>query len=315
MLQLLPDVFQRTDTWHAANRRNAAILSPRAALFILVFLTCFVFNMLAAPVVAQFSSGVGLVEVYATVVDREGSPVQNLTAADFTVLENGVPQTLQVFTPGDLPLSLAIGVDRSFSVSRDRLRMAVVGAQELLGKLRPDDRVTLLAIGSEVETLTPLSNDHRAAYFALSGLEPWGTTPLFDATVSALTAIQPASGRRALILLSDGSDRYSESTAAQVIEAARRRDVLVYPVALQRAAPPIFAELASVTGGRSVAARDGRALSVALSAIATELRHQYLIGYAPAGAAASSPGWRSITVRVNDPSLRVRARDGYYADR
>jgi Ca-activated chloride channel family protein len=264
---------------------------------------------------SQFASGVSLVEVYATVVDERGEPVSGLRAEDFTVEEDGRPQQISVFTAGDIPLSLAIAIDRSFSLPRPKLKDAATATQRLLGELRPEDRVLLLAVGSEVETLSPLSLDHRAAYDALLGLDSWGTTPLFDATISALNAIQTAAGRRALILLSDGSDRYSHASAADALNAARHRDVIAYPIALQRTAPPFFAELAAATGGRSLSAPDERTLSAGISAIARELRRQYLIGYAPAAGAEQEPGWRSISVRVRKPGLRVRARDGYYAVR
>ncbi|HUR35026.1 MAG TPA: VWA domain-containing protein [Vicinamibacterales bacterium] len=268
-----------------------------------------------ALVASQFTSGVSLVEVYASVLDAKGEPVSGLAADDFLVEEDGQPRRIEVFTAGDLPLSLAVTVDRSFSIGRSRLAEVVRATQTLMGELRPDDRVTVLAAGSEVDVLSPLSIDHRAAYDALGALEPWGTTPLFDATVSALGAIQNASGRRALILVSDGSDRYSRATAADVLEAARARDVMTFPVALARTVPPVFAELAAVTGGRSVAAPNGAVLTASLRSMANELRRQYLLGYAPAPDDAGTRRWRSITVRVRQPGLRVRARDGYYAGR
>jgi Ca-activated chloride channel family protein len=73
----------------------------------------------------------------------------------------------------------------------------------------------------------------------------------------------------------------------------------------------VFAELAAVTGGRSFQVADVRKLPATLSAIAKELRFQYLIGYAPPARADNEGGWRSIRVRMNRPNVRVRARDGY----
>lgn len=263
---------------------------------------------------AQFASGVNLVEVYATVTDQRGEPVSGLTAADFSVAEDGRTQVIQTFASGDFPLSLAVGIDRSFSVDRRQLADTVRAVQMMLGELRDDDRVMVLAIGSEVETLVPLSNDRRAAYFAVDGLRPWGTTPLFDATVKAIDAIHGASGRRALVLITDGQDRYSQTSADAALDAARRRDVLVYPVVIDRKQTPIFGEIARVTGGRALMVSSAQALPAALSSIARELRHQYLIGYSPATDTARS-GWRSIGVTVRRPGLRVRARDGYQAER
>jgi Ca-activated chloride channel family protein len=257
----------------------------------------------------QFVSGVSAVEVYATVTDAKGEPVTGLTAADFRVEEDGRPQAIRTFAAGEFPLAVAIGIDRSFSVPRERLTAATASARRFIQGLRPADSAMVLAIGSEVETLSPLSTNHRDADAALGGVAPWGTTPLYDATQAALDVIQKATGRRALILLSDGEDRYSATSDAQLVAAARRRDVLVYPIATGRTRPPIFAELAAVTGGRSFQAAERADLDAALNSIARELRHQYFLGYTPP--ADERRGWRSIRVMVSRPDARVRARDGY----
>lgn len=301
----------RRDGLRVAIRGTVSILSPRATLRLPILLICFVLSAIGTGHAGQFASGVHMVEVYASVVDGRGEPVADLPADAFVVEEEGVPQAIRTFAAGNVPLSLAIAVDRSFSITPDRLLHATTAVQRLLGELRPQDQVMLIGIGSEVEVLSPLSADHRAAYDALTGLAPWGTTPLFDATVRAIDAIQQGTGRRALILITDGADRYSAATAAEMVGHARASDVLVYPVALRQAAPPVFAELSSVTGGRSTAVPDLRTLPSALSAIARELRLQYLLGYVPEGEAAARRGWHGIRVRVVHPGLQVRARDGY----
>jgi Ca-activated chloride channel family protein len=253
-----------------------------------------------------------MVAVYATVLDEKGRPVTGLGKNDFVVEENGRTQDVQTFAAGDVPLSLAVAVDHSFSLSRRQLRDVVYGTQRLIGALRPEDRVMLLGIGSQVEVLAPLSLDHRPAFDATARLEPWGTTPLFDAAREAIAAIDTASGRRALILISDGADRYSASTPADLVAFARRHDVLVYPVILGRRQTPTLADVAAVTGARVAAVEKPELLPDVLSGIASELRAQYLLGYVPS-ADVAAPAWRSIAVRVNRPGLRVRARDGYFA--
>lgn len=315
-MRLLPDVFPRAASdGRLSVRGTAVILSSPLRLFIPVFLIYLAINAIDGAAAGQFASGVSLVEVYATVVDQKGDPVAGLAADEFIVEENGRRQAIQAFSAGEFPLSLAVAVDRSFSVSRTALRDEVYAVQRLLGELRDDDRVLLLAIGSEVEVLSPLSTDHRAQYDALRAIDPWGTTPLFDATREAIEAIQGASGRRALILISDGNDRYSTMSGAAIVEEARRRDVLVYPIVLQRSVPPTLDMLAGVTGARAIAVRDTGTLGMTLSSLAGELRRQYLIGYAPPAGDDAGSGWRSISVRVTRPGLRVRAREGYYADR
>ena len=269
---------------------------------------------LASPVLlaGQFTSGVNLVEVYASVTDTQGNPIAGLTQADFELRENGEPQTISNFAAGEFPLSAAIALDRSFSMSGTRLSLAKSAAHAFLAELRPQDEAMVLAVGSQVEVSAPLSTDRAAQRDAINRLDAFGTTGLYDAIIHAIDDVQPAKGRRALVLLSDGDDRYSQASAADALARARRSDVMIFPVALGATRPPLFAELATLTGGRSYHARDGARLADALRTIARELRQQYLIGYTPTRpAVAGSNEWRSITVTVKRPDAHVRARDGY----
>jgi Ca-activated chloride channel family protein len=262
---------------------------------------------------AQFSSGVNLVEVYAAVVDQNGTPVTGLSRADFTVLEDGQAQSLSAFAEGDFPLSVAVGLDRSFSMARV-LPTELSAARTFLGDLRPRDQSTLIAIGSEIDTLAPLSGDRQAQLRVLDTVKPWGTTGLHDAILSAIDAIQSAKGRRALVLFSDGTDRYSTASATDALDRARKSDVMIYPIAIGTARAQLFPQLAALTGGRSFQTRDPGQLNTIAHQIATELHHQYLLGYTPARPiAAGANEWRSIAVRVNRANVIVRARDGYVA--
>jgi Ca-activated chloride channel homolog len=264
------------------------------------------------PSARQFTSAVNVVEVYATVTDKAGKPVTGLGREAFTVRENGEAQQISTFAAGEFPLSVAVAIDRSFSMAGDRLAAAKSGARIFLGGLRATDESMLIAVGSTTDTLAPLSTSRREQLDALAGLDAFGTTGLYDSIVAAIEAIQPARGRRALILLSDGDDRYSKTTAEQALERARASDVLIYPIALGRTRPQAFAELATLTGGRSFHVRDARQLPETLQAITSELRNQYLIGYSPLKPpVAGSNEWRSIAVTVARPDATVRARDGY----
>ena len=261
---------------------------------------------------AQFTSGVNLVEVYASVTDGRGEPQAGLTVDDFELRENGERQQISNFAAGEFPLSVAVALDRSFSMSGARLGLAKAAARAFLGELRPQDESMVVAVGSEIEVLSPLSANRSAQYDALTGLEPFGTTGLHDAIIQTIDDVQPARGRRALVLLSDGDDRYSKATAAEALERARRSDVMIFPVALGPGRPPLFAELATISGGRSYHARDAASLTDTLRVIARELRQQYLLGYTPSRPLiAGSDEWRSITVTVKRPGMQVRARDGY----
>ena len=277
-----------------------------------MFLILLTVHEMAAWAPLQFTSGVDLVEVYATVSDPRGAPLSGLTRDDFSVEEDGRRQEIRTFSAGQFPLALAIGIDRSFSMAKAGLPAVSRAVRAFLRALRPDDQAMLVGIGSQTEVLAPLSRDRGPALEALDHLDPWGTTPLYDATLSAVDSIEPASGRRALILISDGTDRYSLTTATALLDRVRRKDVLIYPIALGKTRDAVFVEMATVTGGRSFQVASASSLPGALTAIADELRFQYLIGYVPARP-SGRPGWRSIQVRVNRPDARVRARDGYIA--
>ena len=257
----------------------------------------------------EFSARIEMVEVYATVTDDKGRLVTDLTQSDFEVLEDGRPQEVLTFTPGDVPVSLALAFDRSWSMQGKPLQGAQMAARALLNELADDDRVTLIAISSEVDVVVPLTNDRLAVDQAVQGLDPWGSTALHDAVVQALDAIEPAPGRRALVLVSDGLERNSRRTAEDVYARVRNSDVMIYPVALSRRSPALFDTLASLSGGRATATRRPDELPRIFRRFASELRHQYLLGYQPD--APGGPGYRRLDVRVRRPGLVVRARAGY----
>ena len=269
--------------------------------------------LLALP--PQFRSQVDLVEVYVTVsAARVGRPAPVLGPDDFEVLEDGRPRRVEVFAAGEFPLAVALATDRSFSMAGTPLAMARSAGHVFLGALRPADRAAIVAIGSQVEALGPLGADRAAQHAALQAVTAWGTTSLHDAILASIDAIQPAGGRRALVLLSDGDDRYSEHSAEAVLARAREADVLIYPIALGEPMPALFGHLAELTGGRAFHVRQTRALAPTLEAIAAELRGQYLLGYIPAPVApGAARAWRSIEVRVKAEGLVVRARRGYFA--
>jgi Ca-activated chloride channel family protein len=267
--------------------------------------------------VARFSSRVQLVEVYASVIAANGEPVMGLRRSDFQLYEDGQPQELTTFAAGEFPLTVALGVDRSFSMAGEPLRLAKDASQAFLQELKPDDRSMVVAISNEAAVIAPLSADRTSQARAIAGLDAWSTTSLHDAVIATLDRLEPERGRQAIVMFSDGVDRYSHATAGQVVDRARRSQALIYPIALGKARAPLLAELAALTGGRSFQLRDARELRPALATIARELRYQYLLGYSPADPGEpGSPRWRSIRVALKNPSpgVRVRARDGYLAE-
>ena len=181
---------------------------------------------------AQFSSGVQLIEVYATVTDAKGELVTGLRQSDFQVFENDRPQEISAFAAGEFPLTVALGVDRSFSMAGEPLRLAKLASQTFLRQLKPGDRSMVVAIGNNAEVIAPLSSDRAAQAQAIAALDAWSTTALNDAVIVALDRLEPEKGRQALVVFSDGADRYSQATSGQVIARARRSQALVYPITI-----------------------------------------------------------------------------------
>jgi Ca-activated chloride channel family protein len=266
---------------------------------------------------ATFSSQAQLVEVYATVTDDRGELVTGLRRNDFQVYENNQPQDVSQFAFGEFPLTVALGVDRSWSMAGKPLELAKQASKSFLNQLKTNDRSTIVAISSSADVIAPLSADRLTQARAITALDPWSTTALRDAILASLDRLAPESGRQALVLFSDGNDRYSAATEADVIARARRSNALVYPITIGKQRPAFLAELAVLTGGRSFVLKDATELEKTLSTIARELRYQYLLGYAPSDQIEEGAHqWRSIRVTLtgNHPGLRVRARDGYTTD-
>lgn len=251
-------------------------------------------------------------EVYAAVTDASGRAVKDLPREAFRIFEDDSPQEISAFVASEFPASVALAIDRSFSMAGKPLETARTAGRTFVTSLKPDDRAMLIGISGEVEVLAPLTADKAPLLKALDELEPWSSTSLYDALIKSLDLLEGQTGRRAIVVLSDGEDRYSQANAADVITRARQSDVLIYPIAIGRKRTPVFGELAAVSGGRSFFLKNPRELATTLRTIAEDLRSQYLIGYAPADAGAGEGSeWRSIRVTVNRPGLRVRARSGY----
>jgi Ca-activated chloride channel family protein len=266
---------------------------------------------------ARFSSQVQLVEVYATVTDSAGELVTGLRQGDFAVFENSQPQQISTFAAGEFPLTVALGVDRSWSMAGKPLELAKQASRSFLNQLKPNDRSMVVAISNTADVIAPLSSDRFTQARAITALEPWSTTALRDSIIAALDRLETEPGRQALVLFSDGEDRYSAASEADVVARARRSNALIYPITIGKQRPATLAELAVLTGGRSFQLKDASELERTLSTIAKELRYQYLLGYAPSQ--PIDPGvheWRSIRVTLtgNRPGLLVRARDGYTTD-
>ena len=273
----------------------------------------------------RFRSGVDLVALDVCVRDRTGGFLPALTASDFLVLEDRVPQPITFFSSeGQVPLTAVVLIDRSNSMIGTKIERAKAAALTFLQHLGPQDVAQIMTFDGNVQRIVPFGTDLAAATTLIEPLGAEGMTALFDAMIVGLRELQVARRasdgprRQALIVLSDGEDSASRLTFEDVNEEAQRAGVLIYSISIRmderdRSMPPLheFAQLANDSGGRVVTVHDLTMLDAVYADIAAELRHMYRLAYLPTS--KNDGRWRPVSVRVPGRDVRARTRSGYYA--
>jgi VWFA-related protein len=266
--------------------------------------------LLASPLAAQvFRSRVDSVRVD-VLVTADGQAVRGLTAEDFELRDEGVPQQVQLVGAGTFPINVVLALDMSASLDAPRLARLRQGGDALVAALRDDDRGAVVGFNHVVGLEQRPTSDRGLLRRALSGLVPSGMTSLVDAMYSGLLLADSGEHRSLLIVFSDGLDTSSWLGPEPVMRTARRLETVVYAVAGTRSeVPALLDQVASATGGQ-VLRVDSERLDEAFVTILSEFRERYLLAYTlPAGAA---PGWHRIDLRVKRRGATVRARPGYF---
>jgi Ca-activated chloride channel family protein len=284
-----------------------------------------------------FRAGGDIVRVFSTVTDRDGRLVSTLSREDFEIRDEGRPQPITLFDNTPQPIRLIVLLDVSGSMEGN-LGLLRSAADELFTRLRPDDRVRVGSFGDSVDLGPEFTGDLREMRAALPrSISPSAPTPLWRAVDEALTAFGTERDMRSVILvLSDGKDSGPTSftqryiSQAEVIDRARRDDVMVYGIGMRsrRSMPPaigpgglqaaLMADLpdpglglvAEHTGGGYTEIRPREDLGAAFARVADELHSQYLIGYAPPKRDGKV---HEIDVRLAQKGLKARARKTYVA--
>jgi VWFA-related protein len=284
---------------------------------------------------ATFSSDVKVVNVLATVRTKAGEIVQDLTKEEFLLTESGRPQTIRYFSRDtNLPLVLGLLVDTSGSQ-----RMVLGEEQEasfrfLETVLREDlDRTFLVHFDYRPEVLQNLTSSKAKLEQALellslpSQYRGAGGTTLYDAVYLCSNLItKKQTGRKALILLTDGEDTSSRTSLEDAIEAAQRADTLIYSILFsdesfgggfggRRFGPDgksVLQKMSRETGGGFFEVSKKHPLDAIYQQLQEELRSQYSLGYTPPNSSAKA--FRAIKVTTQRRGLIVQARSGYYSD-
>ena len=267
------------------------------------------------------------VNVLFIATDRHGKFVRDLAENDFAFLDdNKPPQSINNFRrETDLPLQLGLLVDTSGSV-RSRFDFEQQATVSFLQQtLRPNyDKAFVMGFSSHSQVSQDFTDNVELLARGVQSLHDGGGTALYDAVYRAChdklmkdTDNGERPTRRAIIIVSDGEDNQSEVSRAQAIEMAQRAEVIIYAISTDDSGlilrgDNVLQQLADATGGRAFFPFKMKDIKNSFSAIADELRSQYVVSYRPADFDADGR-YRSIAITALKKDLQVRARKGYFA--
>lgn len=255
---------------------------------------------------------VDVVQVTAVVTDGDGRFVRDLPREAFKVYDDDQLQRITSFAAKNVPLELAVAVDVSSSMG-DALAQVKDSARRFLEGLEPGDQVTLLAFNENIFTLARRETNQATRARALDRMRPWGGTALHDVIIKAVDILGRQSGRRSIVLFSDGEDQSSLAPLSTAIEKTEGSDATIYAIGQGRAVRTVslqtlLTRLAAISGGRAFFTDQASELDRIFGEVLEDLRNQYVLSY-PAPDNARDGAWHRIRVEVDGRT--VRAREGY----
>ena len=286
----------------------------------------------AAGVHAQqtFRTVTDLVLLTITVTDGSNRLVAGLEQEDFQVFEDNVPQDITNFSRQPQPIALSLVIDTSASME-GKLAIAQEAAMGFIRRMGPDDRAQIIDFDSQSRILQDFTADREGLEKAIKRTEAGGSTSLHNAVYTSITELKrirresgPEIRRQAIVLLSDGEDTSSIVPYEDVLDLAKRSEVVIYAIGLRekvkegavrstgfKQADYDLKQLSSETGGRAFTADDAVQLPAIYSQIADELANQYSLAYMSKNNKRDG-AWRKILVRTVRPSMIARTKAGYF---
>lgn len=274
-----------------------------------------------------FRVDVNLVLVPVTVTDSLGRPVIALSQRDFTIYEGDKPQEIRYFMEEEAPISIAVLLDVSKSMSDkiDSERAAIV---EFCNHANPDDEYFAITFSDHPRLLAGPTQAIDDVERRLIAVERGGPTAMLDAIYLAEFKLRSARYlRKAIIIISDGGDNASRYTLREIKNLVRESDAQIYAIGLfdtfffntleERLGKKWLSEITDRTGGRTITVDSPAKLPQAAAAISREMRNRYVLGYIPG--TDGDGRWRKIKVRVSpsEPKQHFQAsyKQGYIAAR
>lgn len=267
-----------------------------------------------------FKSNVRTVPIYATVVDASGRLVPDLAQADFSILDNGKPTDVTLFSNESQPFTAVVMLDTSASMTAN-LKLLNRAAEQFLLRLLPVDKAQVGAFNDKIQLSGTFTNNRDELIGDLNDLYFGNPTRLNDGIGAGLDALQGIEGRRVVLVFTDGEDTSSKTGFKTVLERARDEEVMVYSIGLEseyfngmrivKTRPSRdLRKISDETGGGYFELVKSAELAPTFTRVAQELRSQYLIGFAPT---ALDGKVHKLEVKVTKPGMTVRARRSYLA--
>lgn len=268
-----------------------------------------------------FKKQVEEVVLHATVYDQGRNLVTGLSRNDFSVFENGVPQTITSFRREDVPVALGIVVDNSGSMrdKRDKVEQAVLN---LVHASNSQDQIFVVNFGERPYLDQDFTSNENLLQAALHQVSFKGSTALYDAVVASDLHLKQDSNleKKVLLVITDGQDNMSVETlqdASRKLEQAN--GPVVYAIGLlgggmQQSGRDALQDLAAGTGGVAYFPDSLDQVENITRTVAHDIRMQYRIAYRPTNQNVQ-PQFKSVRVDAQAPGyvrLTVRTRSGYY---
>jgi Ca-activated chloride channel family protein len=271
---------------------------------------------------------VNLALVNVTITDPYNRIVTGLEPDNFRIFEDNIEQEVVNFSSEDVPISIGVILDLSGSMA-NKLGKAKEAAFQFFKTANPEDEFFLVGFNERAQLLSPFTNDVEDLQSRMLAASARGKTALLDAIYLGLSQMRGAhSGKRALLIISDGGDNSSRYSEKDIKRFVREADTQLYSIGIfepfefrsrtpeELNGPTLLNEMTELTGGRAFSVENLNDLPDIAAKIGAELRNQYILGYHPSNHAHDAR-WHKIKIKVRAPKglppLSVYAKTGYYA--
>lgn len=268
----------------------------------------------------ELNSDLVLVSAVVTKFDNTEKLIRNLKPTDFQILDDGVPQQIEFFGDENLALDVVFLVDASDSIKfREKFQREALGAF-LRTVVRPVDRAAVFWFNESLHVEQDFTSQPGLLLSAIERIPNGGATALYSALTVAADRVATRSGRRTIVILSDGRDTFSTVRLDQALRKVQSVDAVIYAINTSYAGWAVTNEfrkndplefLAAETGGEVFYSATEDDIEKTLSLLAGRLRERYVLGFYPSG--RSDGKFHRLTVTVTRKGSRIFARSGYYA--